>query len=141
MNAPDLFNPLEGLQSAGQRLFDLWKQVEAFLSGPEGVRWFVLLLGLWTFGELTTRLMRRRRERQRRLRGERAHQQALDLMSRAMLGYRVAIFVQTFTLGEVFHFVFELEGLGGRERLAQAGIAMQALERLPAAEPRLAPAG
>lgn len=38
-------------------------------------------------------------------------------------------------------FVFELEGLGGRERLAQAGIAMQALERLPAAEPRLAPAG
>lgn len=112
MNAPDLFNPLEGLQLAGQRLFDLWKQVEAFLSGPEGVRWFVLLLGLWTFGELTTRLMRRGRERQRRLRAEEAHRQALDLMSRAMLGYRVAIFVQTFTLGEAFRFVFELEGEG-----------------------------
>lgn len=112
MTRHDLPNPfLDGLELAYQRLFGLWKQVEAFLSGPEGV-WFVLLLGLWTFGELTTRLMRSRRNRQRRLRAEGAHREAVDMMSRAMLGYRVALSVQTFTIGEAFRFVFEIEGEG-----------------------------
>lgn len=34
------------------------------------------------------------------------------MMSRAMLGYRVALSVQTFTIGEAFRFVFEIEGEG-----------------------------
>lgn len=112
MEPHDLITPFEGVKLAGQRLYGLWKHVEAFLAGPEGVRWFLLLLGLWAFGELSTRLIRRGRERRRRLRAEDAHRQALDLMSRAMFGYRVAIFVQTFTLGDAFRFVFELEGEG-----------------------------
>jgi adenine phosphoribosyltransferase len=32
-------------------------------------------------------------------------------------------------------FVFELEGLGGRERLVQSGIAVHSLQRLPSAQP------
>lgn len=36
-------------------------------------------------------------------------------------------------------FVFELEGLGGRERLAQSGICVHALQRLPPAEPEPSP--
>lgn len=36
-------------------------------------------------------------------------------------------------------FVFELEGLGGRERLAQSGIQMHSLERLPPALPEPLP--
>ncbi len=33
-------------------------------------------------------------------------------------------------------FVFELEGLGGRERLAQGGIAVHTLQKLPPAQPK-----
>lgn len=36
-------------------------------------------------------------------------------------------------------FVFELDGLGGREQLARAGVSVHALERLPPAEPEPPP--
>jgi adenine phosphoribosyltransferase len=36
-------------------------------------------------------------------------------------------------------FIFELEGLGGRERLAEGGISVQTLERLPPVQPESPP--